>query len=82
MRKYIYYISMVLDNGIASEDLKATTLKDARKQLSKLKSRLTKNFIKECNSIELYIDRVLEKYYFENYLFNRNIETIYYKRIK
>lgn len=82
MKKYIYYISMVLDGGLASEDLKANTLKEARKQIQTLKKQLTKSFIKECNSIELFIDRVLEKYNFENYLFNKYVETIYYKKIK
>ena len=78
MTKYQYYISMVLDNGIASEDLKATTLKEARKQLQTFKKQLTKSFLKECNSIELYIDRckIAEldtADYFEN---------IYFKKIK
>lgn len=57
MTKYQYYISMILDYGTASQDLKANTLKEARKQLQTLKKQLTKNFLKECTSIELYIDR-------------------------
>lgn len=57
MTKYQYYISMVLDYGTAFETLKATTLKEARKQLNKLKSRLTKSFLKKCTAIELSIDR-------------------------
>ena len=76
MKKYNYYISAVIDEGASSLDLKATTLKEAKEQLRKIKNMLNKSFKKESESIELYIDR-------SNLLNDeKQFENIYYRKVK
>lgn len=77
MKLYTYYISIVIDNGLSSMDEKATSKKEAFNKLKEMKNYyLTKSFVKECESIELYIDRKLSVYFITEH------DNIYYKKIK
>ena len=79
MKKYQYYISMVLDDGRASEDRKATTLKEAKKELRVLRELANNSyFVKDCDSIELTIDRCKVEEVETVVIY----EEIYYRKIK
>lgn len=75
MKLYTYYISIVSDDGLSSIDEKATSRVDAFKKLKTMKDKyINKSFLKESDSVELYIDRAFR----DGALY----DCIYYKKIK
>lgn len=76
--RFIYFISLVMDNGLFSSDEIAYTLKDAKRKLKRFKNaveRLSNKDYKKTHSIEFFIDRKHINGGCEH-------ENIYYKKAK
>ena len=74
MKKYDYYISAVFDDGLSSEDSKASTRKEAFKKLAVIRERIAQH-LKDYDSVELGIVRAAVDD-------DVNYEDIYYKKLK